>query len=96
MAIASFAPSATIVLDAGATSTRALLPTTGSPTTALVTNTGSEPVWVQLGSSTVTASQSSSLAVVPHGQIALTIGSNTYIAVIAVYDVEGVNVTVGI
>jgi hypothetical protein len=95
MAIASFAPSATIVLDAGATSSNAALPTTGSPTIALVTNPNAAPVWVQLGGSTVTASPSASLVVVPNGQIALTIGTNTFIAAISSYATEGVNVTVG-
>lgn len=95
MAIASFAPTATIVLDASVTSSRAALPTTGTPTVAMVTNSGSAPIWVQLGGSSVTASPSSSLVVAPYGQVALTIGANTYIAVIAMYGVEGVNVTVG-
>jgi hypothetical protein len=95
MAIASFAPTATIVLDAGATSSNAALPTTGTPTVAMVTNTGAAPVWVQLGGSSVTASPSTSLAVMPGAQVALTIGANTYIAVVAAYAVEGVNVTVG-
>jgi len=31
----------------------------------------------------------------PGAQVALTIGTNTYIAVVAAYAVEGVNVTVG-
>jgi hypothetical protein len=95
MAIASFAPTATIVLEAGATSSNAALPTTGSPTVAMVTNTGAAPVWVQLGGSGVTASSASSLAIMPGAQVALTIGTNTYIAVVAAYTVEGVNVTVG-
>lgn len=95
MALASFAPTATIVLDATATSANAALPTTGSPTTVLVTNPGAAPVWVQLGGSNVTASSTSSLMVVPNGQIALTIGANTYIAVVAGYNAAGVNVTVG-
>jgi hypothetical protein len=95
MAIASFAPTATVVVDASATSSSVLLPSTGTPTVALITNTGAALVWVQLGGSTVTASPSSSLALVPNGQVALTIGANTYIAVIAMYGVEGVNVTVG-
>jgi hypothetical protein len=95
MAIASFAPTATVVLDATPVSSRVALPTTGTPTIVMVTNTGNEPVWVQLGTVTVTASQSSSLAIAPYGQIALTIGTNTFIAVIASYGVDGVNVTVG-
>jgi hypothetical protein len=95
MAIASFAPTASIVLDASATSSRAVLPTTGTPTIALATNTSATPVWVQLGNATVTASPDTSLAVVPNGQIALTIGANTYIAAIALYGIDGINVTVG-
>jgi hypothetical protein len=95
MAIASFAPTATVVLDASATSSRVALPVTGTPTIVLVTNTSDSPVWVQLGTVTVTASPSTSLAVVPDGQIALTIGANTHIAAIALYGIDGVNVTVG-
>lgn len=95
MTIASFAPTATVVLDASATSSRVLLPTTGTPTVALVTNTSDGMVWVQLGGPTVTASQTSSLVVMPGSQIALTIGTNTYIAAISLFVVEGVNVTVG-
>jgi len=95
MAIVSFAPTAMVVLDATTTSSRVALPTTGTPTIALVTNPSPAPVWVQLGDSSATASSTGSLAVVPNGQIALTIGTNTDIAVIAAYGVAGINVTVG-
>lgn len=95
MAIASFAPTASTTLAATTTSARVILPTTGTPTIALVTNLSGYPVFVQLGDVTVVASPGGSVAIMPGGQLALTIGANTYIAAVTLAGADGINVTVG-
>jgi hypothetical protein len=58
------------------------LPTSGSPTTALVTNIGSAVGYVLLGDSSVAVTSGTGLAVLPGASVALTIGANTYLAAI--------------
>lgn len=95
MAIASFGPTATTTLFAGSTSANIVLPTTGTPTIAVVTNTGEYWAYVALGSNTVTASEKGSMAIAPRSSVALTIGAATYIAGIALGGGVLLNVTVG-
>ena len=96
MAVASFAPTATAFLTALPTvSTNIALPATGSPTIAYVTNTDDFWIYVSLGTSSVTASETTSIPIPPRGQLPLTIGTNTYIAAISLEKPVGVNITVG-
>lgn len=80
--IPSFAPTAfAFIGNSGATSNRVLLPTTGTPTIALVSNPGPHTTYVLLGASNaVVASQTAGVALFSGQSIALTIGTNTYIA----------------
>lgn len=95
MAIASFAPTApSITIAATGTSARTVLPTTGTPTIALVSNLGSSTAFVALGDNTVVAANG--IPVMPHSQLALTIGTATNIAVAAPgFTISAVSVTVG-
>lgn len=95
MAIASFGPTATVAVEATSTSAATALPTSGTPTIALVSNISASTVFAALGSSSsVTATVTGSVPILPMSQLALTIGANTYIALIS-ESVAGVNITVG-
>lgn len=84
MAVNSFAPTAATYIEAGTTSSNVILPTTGTPTVALVANLGVVPVYVLLGSSNaVVVTSATGLPIFPNDKIYLTIGANTYIAAIA-------------
>jgi hypothetical protein len=95
MALAGFAPTATTLLSAGPTSSNIILPTTGSPVTAVVTNTSQGFVYVLLGGSNVTVTPATGLALAPGASFPLTIGTNTYLAAITLQGAAGVNITVG-
>lgn len=96
MTIASLAPTATIFLTARSVSSQVALPTTGTPTVALVSNTGDQVAFVQLGASaSVTATIQGSTPVMPGEQLALTIGTNTNMAAITLSHQVGINITVG-
>ena len=95
MALPSFAPTGAVSLSATGTSASVVLPTAGTPITALVTNVGGQPVFVSLGAGGVVATQAGSLAVMPGDQIALTIGTATNLAAIAPFGGSGLNIAVG-
>lgn len=96
MTIASFAPTAAVNLPVTTTSASVQLPTTGTPTIALVTNMGEHPVFVQLGTNNaIAANITTSLVIEPGDSVALTIGSNTYLAGIALAGVSQLNIAVG-
>lgn len=102
MALASFNPTASLTLPAGKASTAVAIPTTGSPTTMVVTNImapGNETGnvgFIQMGtSSAVQASDLTSYAVLAGQSVALTIGSNTYIAAVTQFGETQLNITVG-
>jgi|SRR5579872_1996295 len=70
------------------------LSTIGSGATLLVTNMGSSPVFVALGSSSVAATPQS--VVVPlNSSLPLTIGSNTYVALLGAHAGSQVNLAIG-
>jgi hypothetical protein len=94
MAIPSFALSAVASLVAGTVSSNVLLPTVGSPTTALITNMGESLVYLLLGSSEVVASAATGVALLPGASLALTIGSASNLAAISDQSVP-LNVAVG-
>jgi hypothetical protein len=102
MALSSFNPAASLTLSAGKTSTTVAIPTTGSPTTLVVTNipapgngTGNV-AFVQMGTvSTIQASDLTSYPVLPNQSVVLTIGSNTYIAAVTQFGETQLNITVG-
>jgi hypothetical protein len=91
----SIAPTASAFLSATPVSANILLPTTGAPTIALVTNTGDHTVFVALGSISVVATGNLSLPIMGGGQIALTIGAATYIAAVTDTGEAGLVITVG-
>ena len=93
--IASFAPTAAVEIAVTSTSGRTVIPTTGTPTIALVTNLGPSPVFVALGSSSVTVAIGGGVVILPGAQLALTIGANTNIAAITLSGVAGLNLAVG-
>jgi hypothetical protein len=92
--ISSFAQTGGLFLPVNPVSSRAVLPTGGTPTIALVSNLGDRPAFVALGDGTVVASNAS-LAVMPGDQISLTIGTATNIAVVTLAGVVGLNIAVG-
>lgn len=98
MTIAAIAPTSVTNLQIGTTSANVQLNTTGTPTTALVTNPGEHLAFVQLGtSSAVTASLTTSIAVPPYPAppVALTLGANTWIAGISLAGVGNLNIALG-
>lgn len=96
MAIASFAPTAAVEMAVTATSSQVALPSTGTPTIALLTNLGIQPVFVALGaSSAVTAAVGACAVVMPGRSLALTIGTNTNLAAVTLTGMTGLNIAVG-
>jgi hypothetical protein len=96
MAIASFAPSGAVNLPVSTTSSNVELPSDGSPTAALVTNMGEHVAFVELGGDdTVSASVDSSVAIMPGRSAALTLGTNTWLAGVALAGVSRLNIAVG-
>jgi hypothetical protein len=95
MTIASFAPTASINLAISTTSANVAIPTTGTPTVALVTNMAERVAYVQMGTSNAVAATTTSLAIEPRESVSLTIGTNTYIAGLALSGVGQLNIAVG-
>ena len=96
IALSSFAPTASIAFQATQAGGNVLLPTTGTPTIAVVTNLGQQAVFVLLGSSnTVSVTPNGGIAIMPGDNIVLTIGANTYLAAVSLAGVSGLNITVG-
>jgi hypothetical protein len=102
MALASLNPTASLTLPAGKASTAIAIPTTGSPTTMVITNIcapGSDRgnvAFVQMGiTNLVQASDLTSYSVLPNQSVVLTIGSNTYIAAVTQFGETQLNITVG-
>jgi hypothetical protein len=96
MALSGFAPSGSVFLSAAPTSSQVALPVSDSPPTALVTNTGDQVAYVELGtSSAVVAAIQTSMAVLPGQSVALTLGANTNLAAITLSRQVGLNITTG-
>jgi hypothetical protein len=95
MTIPSFAPTDAVELQATNVSSSVELPTTGSPTVAIVTNLGQRVVFVAMGDDAVEAVQYEAMAVLPGSPVALTIGVNTNLAAITLSGVVGLNIAVG-
>jgi hypothetical protein len=96
MAIASFNPTGSAFLNAGTVSSNVTIPTTGAPTIAMVTNLGSWPAFVAIGTdATLTAVADLGLPVMPGAQVPVTIGANTTLAAVTLAQTTGLNVTVG-
>jgi hypothetical protein len=95
MALASLALTAAVEISVTSTSARTALPTTGSPTTALLTNLGPAPVFVLLGDNTAVVTIANGAVVMPGASLALTIGTATNIAAITLSGAAGLNLAVG-
>jgi hypothetical protein len=94
--IASFAPTAAVEMAVTSTSSQITIPTTGTPTIALLTNLGIQPIFVALGtSSAVNVVAGAGVVVMPGQPLALTIGANTNLAAVTLTGVSGLNVAVG-
>ncbi|MEI7296608.1 hypothetical protein WCQ02_31080 [Paraburkholderia tropica] len=94
--VPSFAPTAAVNLPVGVTSANVVIPTTGTPQAAIVTNIGEHTTFVQMGvGNTTAATTATSLAITPGDSIALTIGTNTYIAGITLSGQSQLNIAVG-
>lgn len=93
--IASFGPTAAIGFTAGTASANVALPTTGTPTIAVVANLGQQVAFVVLGNSSVAATTGTGMAILPNQAVALTIGANTNLAAVSLAGAVGLNVTVG-
>ena len=97
MALATFTPSASLSVFGTSASQNVALPSTGSPTTALVANVGNTPASVWIGTSGVAITPTTNLTVQPGQSIALAITTGQYLA----YQSQGavgatlLNVTVG-
>lgn len=95
MALASLALTAATKIAVTTTSARTVIPTTGTPTTALLTNLGPAPVFVLLGDNTVVVTINTGAVVMPGDKLALTIGTATNIAAITLNGASGLNLAVG-
>lgn len=95
--LSAFTQTATAFFSAGPTTSNVVIPTTGSPTMMLVTNTSEAVVYVVFGTSNaVVATQATGLAIEPHATtVPLVIGSNTYMAAITNFAMAGLNIAVG-
>lgn len=94
--VPSFAPTAAVNLPVSTTSANVLIPTTGTPQAAIVTNIGEHTTFVQMGvGNTTAATTTTSLALMPGNSVVLTIGSNTYLAGITLAGVSQLNIAVG-
>src|SRR5579872_4099945 len=71
------------------------LSTIGSGPTLLVTNIGSSPVFVALGSSSVAVTSQSGVVVPLNSSLPLTVGSNTYVALLGAHAGSQVNLAIG-
>lgn len=95
MALASITPTGSAFITASPASSNVQLPSAGSPTEALIVNTGDQVAYVQLGSSTVTAAPFQG-TVIPLGQsVVLALGSNTYLAACSLSRNVGLEITLG-
>lgn len=94
MALAAIAVTGGVALQASGTSARVVIPTSGSPTTIVVTNLGGAPAFVALGDDTAVAT-AASYPVLPGSQIVLTKGSATYVAALTLGGVVGLVITAG-
>jgi hypothetical protein len=95
MALASLALTAAVEIAVTATSARTVIPATGTPTTALLTNLGPAPVFVLMGDNTVVATSATGAVIMPGKQLPLTIGTATNVAAITLSGVAGLNLAVG-
>jgi hypothetical protein len=95
--VPSFAPTASVEMTATQQSSNIALPTTGTPTIAIVQNLGEKWVYVALGTSnSVQVSPRAGIPIPPHGPaVPLTIGTNTYLAAVSLANVSAINITVG-
>lgn len=91
----SFAPTASIPLTATPAGVNVVLPTTGTPQIAVVTNLGQQIVFVELLASTATISPNGGFAIMPGDSVDLTIGANTNLAAVTLAGLSGLNITVG-
>jgi hypothetical protein len=90
--INSVSPTASVTLTATTTSSRILIPTTGTPTVTLITNMGQYPVFLAFGDITVVAANGN-VPLLPGTQIAITAGVFTYVAAITLYGQVSINIT---
>ncbi|MGF6837061.1 hypothetical protein QF001_000928 [Paraburkholderia youngii] len=81
-ALPAIAPTGQAQLAVSTTSANVAWPTTGTPTQIVVTNMGPLTAFVQLGNSSVTASATTGMPVLPYSSVVLTVGANTNIAAI--------------
>ena len=97
MALASITVTASAFLTAGTTSANVLIPTTGTPTTLLVTNTSDQMAYVALGiGAGTTATLNASIAIPRQStSVPIAISTNTYIAGIVAIGTAGLSITVG-
>lgn len=89
----SFAPTASAFLAATPTPATIVLPTTGTPTVALVTNIGQLLVFVALAA---TVAPPAGVVLMPGASIMLTIGGATNIAAATLSGASGISITVGL
>lgn len=95
MALASITPTGSAFITASPASSNVALSSSGSPTEALIVNTGDQVAYVQLGSSSVTVAPFQGTAI-PLGQsFVLSLGSNTYLAACSLSRNVGLEITLG-
>lgn len=88
----SFVMTASAYLPVTATSAIMTLPTTGTPTVALVTNIGPNPVFLALAAS---VTPPTGVALMPGAGITLSISGATTLAAATLSGTSGINVAVG-
>lgn len=80
MALAAIAPTGQVDLPVSTTNNTVQIPSAGTPTQVLVTNLGIQAAYVLLGGSNVAVATDTGTPILPGDKLALTLGTNTYIA----------------
>lgn len=91
--VVSISPTASVTLPATTTTSNIGLPTTGTPTIALITNIGPNIAFLAFGTSNAVTAVNGGMPVLPGTQIMVTIGSFTFVAAITLSGAAGINIT---
>lgn len=93
--VLSISPTASATLITGTTTANIQIPTTGTPTVALITNLGQFTVFLAFGTSSAVVAANGGVPLLANSAMAVTIGTFTWIAAISLGGFGEINVTVG-
>lgn len=91
--VSSVSPTASATLIATTTSANIAIPTTGTPTVALLTNLGQFLVFLAFGTSSAVTAANGGVPLMPGASLPVTIGSFTFVAAITLFGTIEVNIT---